>query len=107
MGPGFGDTQTGHAMHGAAGVQLDVAPATADWVAGGVFGGFPSPLWTATGLHAVSSAPSTIHAINFMDDKAGPAMWVIFLEMGVALGLLLLIVWWTWPKKRPEDEDKR
>lgn len=42
-----------------------------------------------------------------MDDKAGPAMWVIFLEMGVALGLLLLIVWWTWPKKRPEDEDKR
>ncbi len=34
-------------------------------------------------------------------------MWVIFLEMGVALGLLLLIVWWTWPKKRPEDEDKQ
>jgi len=33
-------------------------------------------------------------------------MWVIFLEMGVALGLLLLIVWWTWPKKRPQDEDK-
>lgn len=34
-------------------------------------------------------------------------MWVIFLEMGVALGLLLLIVWWTWPKnKRTEDKDK-
>lgn len=32
-------------------------------------------------------------------------MWVIFLEMGVALGLLLLIVWWTWPKKRPQDKD--
>jgi len=33
-------------------------------------------------------------------------MWVIFLEMGVALGLLLLIVWWTWPKKkRPDDKD--
>ncbi len=32
-------------------------------------------------------------------------MWVIFLEMGVALGMLLLIVWWTWPKKRPKDGD--
>ena len=37
----------------------------------------------------------------------GRTMWVIFLEMGVALSLLVLIVWWTWPKKRPEDEDKR
>lgn len=33
-------------------------------------------------------------------------MWVILLEMGVALSLLLLIVWWTWPKKRPGDDDK-
>jgi hypothetical protein len=38
---------------------------------------------------------------------ADRTMWVIFLEMGVALSLLVLIVWWTWPKKRPEDEDKR
>jgi hypothetical protein len=28
------------------------------------------------------------------------AMWVILLEMGVALALAMLIVWWTWPKKR-------
>jgi len=27
-------------------------------------------------------------------------MWVIYLEMGVALALLILIVWWTWPRKR-------
>jgi hypothetical protein len=27
-------------------------------------------------------------------------MWVIYLEMGVALALLILIVWWTWPKKK-------
>jgi len=27
-------------------------------------------------------------------------MWVIYLEVGVALALLLLIVWWTWPKSR-------
>jgi CRP-like cAMP-binding protein len=27
-------------------------------------------------------------------------MWVIYLEMAVALALLILIVWWTWPAKR-------
>ncbi|MGH8704815.1 MAG: hypothetical protein ACREUO_05260 [Burkholderiales bacterium] len=32
-------------------------------------------------------------------------MWVIFLEMGLALALLILIVWWTWPKKRPGDAE--
>jgi hypothetical protein len=46
--------------------------------------------------------PSRIAATFF----AGRAMWVILLEMGVALGLLLLIVWWTWPKKRPADKGK-
>jgi len=27
-------------------------------------------------------------------------MWVIYLEVGVALLLVVLIVWWTWPKKK-------
>jgi hypothetical protein len=31
-------------------------------------------------------------------------MWVIYLEMGVAFALLILIVWWTWPAKRPQDK---
>lgn len=26
-------------------------------------------------------------------------MWVIFLEAGVAVALLLMIVWATWPKR--------
>lgn len=30
-------------------------------------------------------------------------MWVILLEMAVALALAVLIVWWTWPKK-PKDK---
>ncbi len=55
------------------------------------------------GLQAATMAPSKIEA-TFL--AAGPNMWVILLEMGVALGLLLLIVWWTWPKKRPEDKEK-
>jgi hypothetical protein len=31
------------------------------------------------------------------------AMWVLFLEMAVALAILILIVWFTWPKKRKDD----
>jgi hypothetical protein len=34
-------------------------------------------------------------------------MWVIYLEMGLALALLILIVWWTWPAKRPGDEREK
>jgi len=34
-------------------------------------------------------------------------MWVIFLEMGVALALLVVIVWWTWPKRHRDDDSKR
>jgi len=33
-------------------------------------------------------------------------MWVIYLEMGIALVILALIVWFTWPRKRPpQDKD--
>lgn len=37
-------------------------------------------------------------------------MWVIFLEAALALGLLLALVWFTWPKKRkerPQDDEQR
>ena len=30
-------------------------------------------------------------------------MWVILLEMAVVLAILILIVWWTWPKKRKDE----
>jgi len=31
-------------------------------------------------------------------------MWVIYLEMALVLAIAVLIVWWTWPKKKkPED----
>jgi hypothetical protein len=35
------------------------------------------------------------------------AMWVIYLEMGVALAMLLLIVWFTWPRKRQQEQPKQ
>jgi hypothetical protein len=28
-------------------------------------------------------------------------MWVIYLEIFVALALVAIIVWWTWPRKPP------
>jgi hypothetical protein len=37
-------------------------------------------------------------------------MWVIYIEMGVAAALLILIVWWTWPKRpdqSPKDEEPK
>jgi hypothetical protein len=34
-------------------------------------------------------------------------MWVIYyIEMGTALEMLFLIVWWTWPAKCPEGEPR-
>jgi len=33
-------------------------------------------------------------------------MWVILLEAGVALSLLLIIVWATWPRKKNTDNDQ-
>lgn len=35
-------------------------------------------------------------------------MWVILLEAAVAVSLLLVIVWTTWPKRaRPDAEQKQ
>ena len=33
-------------------------------------------------------------------------MWVVYLEVALAFLLAVLIVWWTWPKKRPQDKPK-
>lgn len=42
-----------------------------------------------------------------INDLSG--MWLIFLEAGVALALLVFIVWWTWPAKtrKPDEKDTR
>lgn len=32
-------------------------------------------------------------------------MWIIFLEAAVALALLILIVWWTLPRKKDQDKN--
>lgn len=34
----------------------------------------------------------------------GSSMWLILLEAGVALALLIFIVWWTMPRRKPEQD---
>jgi hypothetical protein len=36
--------------------------------------------------------------------KSERVMWVVVLEVVVALGLAAFIVWFTWPKKPPQDK---
>ena len=31
-------------------------------------------------------------------------MWVVYLEVLLALGLAVFIVWFTWPKKGKDDD---
>ena len=33
------------------------------------------------------------------------SMWILLLEMGVALALLIIIVWSTWPRKKEAQDD--
>jgi len=33
-------------------------------------------------------------------------MWIFLLEAGVALGLLVFIVWWTWPRSKNKDDSE-
>jgi phage shock protein PspC (stress-responsive transcriptional regulator) len=49
------------------------------------------------GCGGVCAQPATIRI---------SAMWVVFIEIGVALFLAVFIVWFTWPKKKEEDKDQ-
>ena len=31
-------------------------------------------------------------------------MWVVYVEMLLALALAAFIVWWTWPKKKKDGD---
>jgi hypothetical protein len=97
VGIGLGDGQTGQGEQVVAGGHVlegtALAAAGTDCVGS----------LTGSGAHAARTAPSKIPVV---EANAELRMWVVLLEMGVALGIALLIVWWTWPKKRPQDKDK-
>jgi hypothetical protein len=59
---------------------------------------------TAGGGAPVSSSAQP-PALNRMAANRSLRMWVIFVEMGVVIAIGALIVWWTWPKKKRDEDD--
>jgi hypothetical protein len=51
---------------------------------------------------------NSAHAANSrIAPRTALRMWVIYLEVLLALGLAVFIVWFTWPKKRKEDAKEK
>jgi hypothetical protein len=45
-----------------------------------------------------ATLPATLDHLSLrITDRS---MWLLILEALLALGILLFIVWWTWPKKK-------
>ena len=67
----------------------------------------PGPQETGPGCDGASAQPASI-TIKSRRSR----MWVVYLEMGIALALAVLIVWWTRPsggdktKKAGRDDDQ-
>ena len=57
-------------------------------------GGQGGQIATGGGASGAQPARSTINAAR--------QMWLIYLEVVLALALAAFIVWWTWPKKPPQ-----
>ncbi len=56
-------------------------------------------IFATRSLMMAVSITSGIHPFTAME------LFLLLLEAGVALALLLGIVWWTWPRARKKDED--
>jgi hypothetical protein len=55
--------------------------------------------------HTTTGAGSGAQALaSRMQAREAIRMWVIYLEVLLALALAVFIVWWTWPKKRRDDD---
>jgi hypothetical protein len=57
---------------------------------------------TDSGLGGTRAQPASI-TIKIRRNR----MWVVYLEMGVALALAVLIVWWTRPRGRDKKDGGR
>ena len=60
----------------------------------------------------VNASDRRVRAFPFASESAqcwvmDSGFWIFLLEGAVALALLIFIVWWTLPKKRPPDEKQR
>jgi hypothetical protein len=57
---------------------------------------------SSRGKFAVQPASADTNTSANTIGRRRALMWVVYLEMGVALVLAVLIVWWTWPKNPPK-----
>ncbi|MFY9317451.1 MAG: hypothetical protein WAO95_18075, partial [Burkholderiales bacterium] len=73
--------------------------------ASGARGGAGQAAHSAQGGGAGGGPAQPAARTRMARENGASAMWVIYLEMGVALAILVLIVWFTWPRKRPPDKD--
>ena len=57
---------------------------------------------SGSGFCATGAQPASTMAAS--QARGAHSMWVVYLEMGLVLALAVFIVWWTWPKKRRDDD---
>ena len=57
-----------------------------------------------TGGHFGHGASGAQPAVITISARKALRMWVVYLEVLLALGLAVFIVWFTWPKKRKDDD---
>ena len=61
----------------------------------------------AEAVIAAVTRPRTVRLLQSTLTARCPAMWLILLEAAIALGLLVLIVWWTMfqrPRRKPPED---
>jgi hypothetical protein len=56
------------------------------------------------GGHFGQGASGAQPAVSTISARKALRMWVVYLEVLLALGLAVFIVWFTWPKKRKDDD---
>jgi hypothetical protein len=60
-------------------------------------------------VQAASASSAETSKLVRINDMRNECMWLLLVEAGVALFLLVFIVWWTMyaPKPKERDEDKK
>jgi hypothetical protein len=61
---------------------------------------------TGSGFGDKGVQPAATTAITTIANRTNLRMWVIYIEILLALALAAFIVWWTWPKKNKDDRTK-
>jgi hypothetical protein len=60
--------------------------------------------FAVVGGHCGQGASGAQPAASTINARKALRMWVVYIEILLALALAVFIVWWTWPKKRNDDD---